>query len=584
MDDDIKVREDNNADLFAFLDWIKSHFVIVALPVVLIFFFLFGLMGISVHKNVSEMDTMSYVRTAYDIGAMGIAGCVSQCISGRYTEAGVQPLYPVYISGVIQRDLNSFVAAKKVTFALGFFTVCLFFFTVKKMYGVVPACIGSLILVINATWIRLSTMIASEALLVLLCIAAWCCIVGGFTRPRFFIVAGALTGLAYLTKASALLIVPVFLMTYLIIFRHRLKSLIMNKYFWGFFLAFLIVTAPYLIRNMRVYGKPFYTENAKHFWIDDWQESYVPGFEKNPPAFGDYLRRHSVHGVVEQVAKAVVIRGPRLLVESLEPFPYWQRDSAVQLITNTPLDGGVVIPLCILAFFLYGIYATRRETATILTCVWICLFYVAVSWFSKVGFSPRYFLPVVPFICLYAGRGFAAAGTLFQKRRRDLAPVLENTGYIAFLFFVILSGFALYSQHGWQDIAVAGSYKLPKGFQYVLAWVHQNIDENTRYFSGKNYSSPLFFYEGLERGRREPWPQVPDTAYLKSYIAREGIRYGILDLASFVYRLHVFKEHIVFTKKQGMIPGRQITGFKIAGADPETPRYYIVFEFETDKF
>jgi hypothetical protein len=148
-----------------------------------------------------------------------------------------------------------------------------------------------------------------------------------FGRPRWWlaVLAGAVLGLAHLTKASVLpglLVVAVFLPLDAFWLRWRsgrpaLGKILATALVVG---AFLATVYPYIAKSKELFGRYFYNVNSTFYiWTDSWEEAKARtraagdrrGWPDLPPeelpSLQNYLRTHSPGQIVWRVVKGVSV-------------------------------------------------------------------------------------------------------------------------------------------------------------------------------------------------------------------------------------------------------------------------------------
>lgn len=561
----------------------NTIFVCVFLCV--IFFFL-GLIGIQSHTNIVEMDTKDYIAHAAAIHDMGIIRFVGTWLRGEYTEANRQPLYMMLISPVASRSLAGFVAAKKATFAMGFALVILFYICTYRLHGLPIAAIATALLATNASFLSISTMVAVEALLLLFIVLSWFFIIAGFHKRYLWLLAGATTALAYLTKATALLLPYVFIVALIMHYKRSAIKILKDKYFWGFFLVFLIITSPWIVRNIRVYKDPLYNVNKHNMWCNDWQERYRPGFDINQCTLRNYLRNNTPREIVVYLFDGIFKRGPALLCESLKPYPFWQKDADSQLITGAPIKVNCAWPIIIVLLSIVGLYSVRGKIEYFTALVWVISIFLLVSWYSKMMFAVRFMNPLTPFFYVYAALGIVVLAKYIANKIQNPPAKLYARWVPTIIFIAAISwaSICLAKNNAWKEIKINKSYSLTKNFSLMAAWLRQNIDDDEPYLIGHKIAEQFFYFQNLAPAKAIDWPQVSSLSELQQFIEENNIRYGVLDVASLMYRSNIFKGYLGFHNSFGMVSLKQIKGFEIVGADPTMPRLFIIVKFKPEEF
>ncbi len=181
-----------------------------------------GSLGIQAHKDPGEMDTPAYLSAAWQIHETGgVLKHVQNCLDGVYREATQHPAYLLLLSPFASHDVHFFVRAKTVSFIIAFLFLAVLFWVVRKLFGSPAGWMAVCLLLANATFINLSTLVACESLLVLFFILFWFFAARGFKKGKYWLWAGFFSGAAFLAKSLAILTLPVFLFSALFLSRPR---------------------------------------------------------------------------------------------------------------------------------------------------------------------------------------------------------------------------------------------------------------------------------------------------------------------------------------------------------------------------
>ena len=150
-----------------------------------------------------------------------------------------------------------------------------------------------------------SAEFTAEPLLLMLVVLTFY-FVRGFEQPRFWALAGASAGFAYLTKGSGLLL----LLAYALIGFRSAPKLILTPRFWLFPLVFVLVASPLLAYNWQVFGSPIFNYNTAHvIWLDYTEEQMIM-FDKGLPTMSSYLATHSLADILHRFLRGLVrVRG-----------------------------------------------------------------------------------------------------------------------------------------------------------------------------------------------------------------------------------------------------------------------------------
>ncbi|MBM4084681.1 MAG: glycosyltransferase family 39 protein, partial [Planctomycetes bacterium] len=342
-------------------------------------------------------------------------------------ECGRQPLWPLLLSVFADRTPIFFTEGKLLMLVISLVAVAATYLLVGKTYGRLAAMLATLVLSVNVVFQFYFVQVVCEVPLGVLFFAAFMAMVWGFRDERWWPVAGALAGLAWLTKATVSILLITFLLTALI--RDR-RAALRKKFLWLLLAAFLVITSPWTIRNWRLFGNPFYDYNSANvFWLDSWHQFWQPYEPDGLPTLRTYVQTHTLGHAAARLFGGAKVMASQFPV-SLTPMP----------TTLLPLDAQHtdLLGYTLLAVFGFGVLrvglrrdATEPERKEMLfVLLLMAAFFVAFSWYSVAGFSVRFLIPLVFIMCAYIGRTLAGGLTwlaaALRPRIRGLAATSDE--------------------------------------------------------------------------------------------------------------------------------------------------------------
>lgn len=532
-----------------------------------------GSLGIQAHKDPGEMDTPAYLSAAWQIHETGgVLGHIQNCLNGVYREATQHPVYLLLLSPFASHDIHFFVRAKIVSFFIGLLFLAVLFWVVRSLFGSSCAFLTACLLLMSAMFINLSTLVACESLLVLFFILFWFFAARGFEKGKYWLWAGFFSGAAFLTKSLAILILPVFLFLAIFLSRPR-RRLFSNKYFWGFFAVFFLVSSPLLIRNAKVFGAPFYSDSSAVLWLDRWHDYYRADIKQNPPTLFSYLETHSPGNILSTFFTGFFVRNPKMISDGLKPFPFWERPLDLEKLQGFYvrtagwqwLWSGLIVFLA-----LWGWWKKRKHPAAVIAAASLGFFLVFVAWYSKVfpGYPPtRLLYPIVILIVIFASSAVSDLGKV--KWAQAVA------GIFAIIYLVSLA-----ANFDWRTLDLRRSYAFTNPFVAQLFWAGNHLREGDTLMVGSVFTSYYFYFEEKLKGKIIAWPQAESLEELEDFIRTRSVRYGILDLPTVAYNLKVYQKYYDVGPHIGMnavaeMPPPFFSVFK----DPHRPRLYEIYEF-----
>jgi 4-amino-4-deoxy-L-arabinose transferase-like glycosyltransferase len=205
---------------------------------------------------------------------------------------------------------------------------------------------------------------------------------------------GLLVGLAHLTRADGVLLLPVVGLALLLSFPlrdARAMRLLVGRSFL-IVLGYLLVMLPWFVRNCSVIGAPLSPASAKTLWLTDYDDLFCYGCDLS-------LRSYLAWGwdhILNSKLYALWINLQHLLAEDCLVF--------------------------LLPFVLIGLHRLRRCVAFSVSVVYLCLLYTVHSLaFTFPGWRGSLFHSsgvIVPFFFVAAVEGLEAAVRWAARRRR----------------------------------------------------------------------------------------------------------------------------------------------------------------------
>jgi 4-amino-4-deoxy-L-arabinose transferase-like glycosyltransferase len=315
---------------------------------------------------------------------------------------------------------------------------------------------------------------------------------------------GLLVGLAHLTRADGILLLPVVVFVPLFfqkpritnhgsrVTHHVLRFALRHLAFVT--LGYLLVMAPWFIRNLIVVGAPLSPGSSKVLWLTQYDDLYCYRCDLS-------LRSYLAWGwgnILSNKLSAMGVNLQRFLAENCLVF---------------------LLPLA-----LTGFYRLRCRLPFVNSSVYLLLVYLAHSVaFSYPGPRGGFFhasSPVLPFLFAAAIEGLEAAIRWVGQRRRWNVPRATTVFTVAAVAAAI--GLSVYVAHGilpkwrWVDSA----------YERVGQWMEQEGVNNDAVVMVNN--PPAFWYYTRRPAVVVPAP-IGDVETLLAVADRYGVAYVMLD-------------------------------------------------------
>jgi hypothetical protein len=406
---------------------------LVALNALLVFIMLlmigrFAIVGwnrILMNTNSADGDQGAYLQLGLDVREHGML-----------TDGKRNPLYPVLISIFAEREWRYFTWAKIMNLIVGLVTILALYAVGYRLFDKVTGILAAFLLSINMEFILHSTFALAEALLVLWVLLAWYAMVLALKRPdqaRYWIIAGVLAGLAYLTKGTGLLIAACFVLTATLLYKPQVWG---RSTFWGFVGSFFIIALPLWIYNWLTFGSPIYNSAINNvMWMGTAEEKYIAD-PAELPTIWSYTQEHSLAEIWNRLGRGLL--NMRFFFAKL----LWPTRSLA--FDRFLLAGGLDVILALVAItlvvswrFLLPIIKKNREIL-LFTAVLFIVFYVLFGWYLAIApFPIRFLLVLAPILIL-----LLSAGVVGLIRRAWASPKIPQVAKLAGSVIVFL--FALW--------------------------------------------------------------------------------------------------------------------------------------------
>jgi 4-amino-4-deoxy-L-arabinose transferase-like glycosyltransferase len=538
-----------------------------------------GLDKVNEATDLDFQDTASFLQVAlflHDNG--GIANFISLCLTGQFTADVQYPFYPLMLSLFASRDGMFFVSAKLLALLGGVLVIVFFFLVTRDLYGDSTATLAATMLVLNGTFVRTASHVQCETFLMLFVILSAYATFKGAKQPRYWAWAGFAAGFAYLTKGTGLLLLIPGFAVFAWLQCRMANGTCRHSLMFG--LMFLLAASPHILRNMIVYGTPFYGGgNSASLWIDHWAEAYSPYYGMvrqypelawqfvNPPTMTLYFSTHSLMDIQSRMVSGIW-REAGLMVESLNT------------VLPVPFIGILLLILCGI-----GLAVESHKERVVYVLVLFAAFFFPFAWFNQVGPELRYLAPLVPIVCLYAARGLVRILILLPAAMRIPSPgdsLLRWVQACVVGGLVFIGGYAIATQ----DVTIPRAHVVKNDELAFAAWVSEKVaHQDLLLFS---YWNPYWSHSwalGL-KGKIAVWRPDADrfdetsiasfNDLLKNPLAT-GNRYIVIHQAD-VFQSSALARHFYYDKSFGLSESQAVEGWKLVYTDPDSPRTYLVYE------
>ena len=383
-------------------------------------------------------DPAAFLRYAQDVkNEGGVMVLVTQLFQGTYSQANQHPLFTALLSFG-----PTFPQGQILSLAIGSITLVMVTLWTARKWNLTVAALVSVILSTNFAFCSTSSMVTCEGLITLFISLTWLLLApppksteeaetsqrtATFHAPVTSLAVGGLLGLAFLTKGTG----PLFLIITLAwlwgchTYHRRQQNKIAGpiataeRFPWKsttlILLAWLIVAAPLVSRNVRRFDNPIYNANSYFLFLDHFEDLEVLADEQSIGRTAqEYFASHNLGQMLQREVHGVC----------------WESYLFVRSLGPAPLDDSrILFGLPCLLLALAGVFAERSQAGLLLGC-WLVCFIVLFAWYMPIAAGQRFTVPLLPAFCVCAATGLA--------RLAHSRPRLASLGPLTWLTAALL--------------------------------------------------------------------------------------------------------------------------------------------------
>ncbi len=228
---------------------------------------------------------------AHEGGLPSQIGCY---LEARCKEDNRPPLYQMILAPFLDDSPSAFARAKLVELGMALLLVATVLVAVRRAFSPGVAAGSAVLLCLMPVMPDYGARLMHDLLFCAITFAAVTGIASWQERGAgHWFVAGGLIGLAFITKGSGHLLWLPLLVTAFVAHRRLLWR---RPLVYAAAAGFLATAFFLLIRNVKLWGSPFYNVNAAEVWLDRWRDALVMRMtpERAQLGLGWYLRHHSL--------------------------------------------------------------------------------------------------------------------------------------------------------------------------------------------------------------------------------------------------------------------------------------------------
>jgi len=499
-------------------------------------------------------DEISYLEEAIEVRSeYGTAGFAAALYSGRWSERNRHPLYIWLLTPLASRSVGFFVKARLLTSFLAAASLAVVFLVIKNLFSPAAALLVLFFYGLNTTFLQMSSAIMCEVLLVSLIMGSFYYTVTGMERGRRLWLAGALAGLAYMTKLSGLFLPIAFFIAALVVW--RLKAF-RKRALYSYFIAFAVAASPLLVRNTIRFHNPFSNYNFRLLWLDKRIQTDTARFREGRTGVGQYLAGHEADELAERMAL-----GSESLAEAtaLEASP--MRSGYIQAGGSRPLPAkawsGYLVLAVATVFLVFDVRFPRKVFAAVLAVV----FFIPIAWYVRIAPPSRFIFPFIPIPL-----GYFAAGTM------------QAVGNRRWRAFIIGAGCLLTFWSTAMRLRIVRPFTLARPVPEAPAlaeWLDEHMSEDELYLLGPDEKLRFEWYIDPP-GRSQNIPITRNVPELVEASRESGAKYVVISRSLLDNRALQFSGYRILTD-DGTGP-QEIEGWRHVFSDPFPPEDFVVFE------
>jgi hypothetical protein len=565
-----------------------NHLKFFLVVILFINFIILGIQHVNEYTDPAFYDTTAYLGGANFIKHHGgVLNFFNLSITGKYLQANQHPLYILFLTPFASTDISFFILAKIISIVFGFILLVFLFFIGKKMYGDLVASVALFGIVLNGVFLQWTSMVACESLLMIFSLLCFYFVYEGFKNNRNWIYAGIFAGLAYLTKGTAILLLPGFVISAFLIYKW---SLLRNKFFWLFFILFILAASPPLIiRNIVVFENPFYNVNnhiltmgqekidsTRYITFDLKDGTAIWKFEENTITNESNIKKEfpedksliKLDNIGELFKKNIIV-----LLDTL----------SISWAGKLPSTIKYIFTFLLLLLFCIGIMREENRGGKFYLIITMGLFFISLL---RIPID-RYYLPLIPFIWIYIALGIFTLTDYAVKRFAKQYKFKINLYISIFLIIILLfhAGFQFWDKEINNPL---NSVEYNESRDDILNWLRKNLDEDDQYTMGPNFNWQL---------KKGTWILPPVVAWadflkFRSFVKRHNVTYIIIDsntIEDFTNTRNIlgekvevngeqsFTEYFEYDPIEGIIEKKKVNDWNIVYKDQKEPVGFIIY-------
>ncbi len=475
------------------------------------------------NANSADGDQAAYLQLGLDVREHGLI-----------TDGKRNPLYPLLLAPLAERDWRYFTRAKLLNLGLGLVTIWAVYWAGARLYNRAAGLLAAFLLSINIEFILHSTFALAESGLILCAFLSWYFMVRSLQTPNkiiYWAMAGVWAGLAYLAKGTGPIFVFCFVVTAALLYTPGLWK---RRGIWIFLLSFVIVSLPLWLYNWYAFGSPLFNSAITNvMWMDSATEKYVAD-PSTLPTLSTYLQNNNPGEAWLRLREGLLAMR-YFFLRVLWPTRSVAFDEAFQNGFYDLIGALLILTSLIFWRYLKPIVKANRESL-LLTATIVIVFYVLFGWYLAIApFPIRFLLPIAPTLILLFS---AAVISLFRRLHAyPAAPRWARpaaTGIVTLLLvwaggWSSVTGWYI-ARNAWQN-PFAADAKYNDYSDQALVWVQtgHTKDQPVTVMWGPSHVVPTWRHSDFLQFIRTPAAQVDTIDRFSAFLNSNEISYIVVD-------------------------------------------------------
>ncbi len=448
----------------------RAAVLLVALGVAMLVAQTLRISATRLYPRYDEVNYLALGRAlAHEGGLRAQVGCY---LEARCKEDNRPPLYQMILAPFFDDTPSDFARAKLVELGMALLLVATVLLAVRRAFSPAVAAGSAVLLCLMPVMPDYGARVMHDLLFCAVTFAAVAAIAAWQERgPAHWFVAGGIVGLAFLTKGSGHLLWLPLLVT---AFAHHRGRLWRRPVVYAAAAGFVATSFFLLIRNVKLWGNPFYNVNSAEVWLDKWRDALVMRLtpERAQLGLGWYLRHHSLVDLAIKLGRG--------FGEVVGLYVYTAGFGAANIPVRVATGLGVMA-LAVLGLRRRWRAGRRIEIVAVLSTVVLFSAALVLAASGAPGPQVRYVLPYVVLLLPFAvHEAIARFGPRLRAWSAARFPRLPAGSLV-----LAAVGLWLAARLAW---AMPGAFRDPRGFYAVAPparetslWLSQHLEPGERF-------------------------------------------------------------------------------------------------------